>query len=78
MTGTFICIFAGGLNPHMYCLPVAKREEDRQAIRKAAVSGDPRFFFGSDSRFILKFTAPDLNCITSRKALIFIILENLA
>lgn len=42
-------IFAGGLNPHMFCLPVAKREEDRLAIRKAAVSGDPRFFFGSDS-----------------------------
>lgn len=42
-------IFAGGLNPHMYCLPVVKREADRLAIRKAAVSGDPRFFFGSDS-----------------------------
>jgi len=42
-------IFAGGLNPHMYCLPVAKREADRLAIRKAAVSGDPHFFFGSDS-----------------------------
>jgi dihydroorotase len=42
-------IFTGGLNPHMYCLPVAKREADRLAIRKAAVSGDPRFFFGSDS-----------------------------
>ena len=43
------CIFAGGLNPHMYCLPVAKRKADRLAIRKAAVSGNPRFFFGSDS-----------------------------
>ena len=42
-------IFADGLNPHMYCLPVAKREADRLAILKAAVSGDPRFFFGSDS-----------------------------
>jgi dihydroorotase len=42
-------IFIGGLNPHMYCLPVAKREADRLAIRKAAVSGDPHFFFGSDS-----------------------------
>ena len=42
-------IFAGGLNPHMFCLPVVKREADRLAIRKAAVSGDPRFFFGSDS-----------------------------
>ncbi len=42
-------IFAGGLNPHMYCLPVVKQEADRLAIRRAAVSGDPRFFFGSDS-----------------------------
>jgi len=42
-------IFRGGLNPHMYCLPIAKREADRLAIRKAAVAGDPRFFFGSDS-----------------------------
>jgi dihydroorotase len=42
-------IFASGLNPHMYCLPVAKRETDRLAVRQAAVSGDPRFFFGSDS-----------------------------
>jgi dihydroorotase len=42
-------MFAGGLNPHMFCLPVAKREADRLAVRKAAVSGDPRFFFGSDS-----------------------------
>ena len=42
-------IFAGGLNPHMYCLPVVKREADRLAVRKAAISGDPRFFFGSDS-----------------------------
>jgi dihydroorotase len=42
-------IFAGGLNPHMYCLPVAKRKADRLAVRRAAVSGDLRFFFGSDS-----------------------------
>lgn len=42
-------IFAGGMQPHMYCLPIAKREKDRQAIRQAAVSGDSRFFFGSDS-----------------------------
>jgi dihydroorotase len=42
-------IFAGGLNPHMYCLPVVKREADRLAIRQATISGDPRFFFGSDS-----------------------------
>ncbi len=42
-------IFAGGLNPHLYCLPVVKQESDRVAICEAAVSGDPRFFFGSDS-----------------------------
>lgn len=42
-------IFAGGLNPHMYCLPVAKRETDRLAVRQASISGDARFFFGSDS-----------------------------
>lgn len=42
-------IFTGGLQPYMYCLPIAKREEDRLAIRQAAVSGDSRFFFGSDS-----------------------------
>ncbi len=42
-------LLAGGFNPHLYCLPVAKREADRQALLRAAVSGDPRFFFGSDS-----------------------------
>jgi dihydroorotase len=42
-------LFAGGLRPHMYCLPVAKRETHRLALRKAATSGDPRFFLGTDS-----------------------------
>lgn len=42
-------IFAGGLRPHLYCLPVAKREEHRQALVKAAVSGNPKFFLGTDS-----------------------------
>jgi dihydroorotase len=42
-------IFAGGLRPHAYCLPVAKREEHRLAVRKAATSGSPKFFLGSDS-----------------------------
>jgi dihydroorotase len=42
-------IFAGGLRPHAYCLPVAKREEHRLAVRKAAVSGSPKFFLGTDS-----------------------------
>ena len=42
-------ILAGGIRPHYYCLPVAKREIHRQALRKAATSGDPRFFLGTDS-----------------------------
>ena len=42
-------LFAGGLRPHHYCLPVAKREGDRLALCAAAVSGDPRFFLGTDS-----------------------------
>jgi dihydroorotase len=42
-------IFAGGLRPHAYCLPVAKREKHRLAVRKAAVSGSPKFFLGTDS-----------------------------
>jgi dihydroorotase len=42
-------IFAGGLRPHAYCLPVAKREKHRLAVRKATVSGNPKFFLGSDS-----------------------------
>jgi dihydroorotase len=42
-------LFAGGLRPHAYCLPVAKREEHRLAIRRAATSGSPKFFLGTDS-----------------------------
>ena len=42
-------IFAGGLRPHSYCLPVAKREEHRLAVRKAATSGWPNLFLGTDS-----------------------------
>lgn len=42
-------ILAGGIRPHYYCLPVAKREKHRQALRKAATSGSPRFFLGTDS-----------------------------
>ena len=40
---------AGGIKPHYYCLPVAKRESHRKALLKAAISGDPRFFLGTDS-----------------------------
>ena len=42
-------LFAGGLRPHAYCLPVVKREEHRLAVRKAATSGSPKFFLGTDS-----------------------------
>jgi dihydroorotase len=42
-------MFAGGIRPHAYCLPVAKREEHRLALRKAATSGSPKFFLGTDS-----------------------------
>ncbi|MBC2776604.1 dihydroorotase [Parasphingopyxis marina] len=42
-------IFERGIRPHAYCLPVAKREHHRLAVRKAAVSGSPKFFLGTDS-----------------------------
>ena len=42
-------IFAGGIRPHAYCLPVLKREEHRRALVEAAISGDPKFFLGTDS-----------------------------
>ena len=42
-------MFDGGLRPHAYCLPVAKREEHRLAVRAAATSGRPKFFLGTDS-----------------------------
>ncbi len=42
-------ILVGGIKPHYYCLPVAKRESHRLALRAAATSGDPRFFLGTDS-----------------------------
>ncbi|MEM1364837.1 MAG: dihydroorotase [Pseudomonadota bacterium] len=42
-------LLVGGIRPHYYCLPVAKREEHRLALRKAATSGDTRYFLGTDS-----------------------------
>ena len=42
-------LFAGGLRPHAYCLPVAKREKHRLAVRQAATSGWPNIFLGTDS-----------------------------
>ncbi len=42
-------LFSGGLRPHMFCLPVLKRERHRAALVEAATSGNPRFFLGTDS-----------------------------
>jgi dihydroorotase len=42
-------MFTGGIRPHHYCLPVLKREEHRLALVKAATSGSPKFFLGTDS-----------------------------
>jgi len=42
-------ILAGGIKPHYYCLPVAKRDSHRLALRRAATSGEPSFFLGTDS-----------------------------
>ncbi|HKW37036.1 MAG TPA: dihydroorotase [Burkholderiales bacterium] len=42
-------LFSGGFRPHYYCLPVLKREEHRAALVRAATSGDPKFFLGTDS-----------------------------
>ncbi len=42
-------MFAGGIHPHLYCLPVVKRERHRLALRRAAISGNAKFFLGTDS-----------------------------
>jgi dihydroorotase len=42
-------IFKGGLRPHLYCLPVLKRERHRVALVRAATGGNPKFFLGTDS-----------------------------
>lgn len=42
-------IIGGSLNPHAFCKPVAKRPDDRDALIEAAISGNPKFFFGSDT-----------------------------
>jgi len=42
-------LFSGGIRPHYYCLPVLKREEHRQALAAAAISGNKKFFLGTDS-----------------------------
>ncbi len=47
-------LFDGGLRPHAYCLPVAKRRRHKEALRKVATSGHPRFFLGTDTAPHLK------------------------
>ena len=42
-------IFSNGINPHNYCLPILKREKHKEALVKAAVSGNPKFFLGTDT-----------------------------
>ncbi|MHB0916386.1 MAG: dihydroorotase [Thiobacillus sp.] len=42
-------MFSGGIRPHLFCLPVLKREQHRQALVAAAISGNPKFFLGTDS-----------------------------
>ncbi|MGH8736169.1 MAG: dihydroorotase [Burkholderiales bacterium] len=42
-------LFMGGIRPHHYCLPVLKREQHREALVEAAISGNPKFFLGTDS-----------------------------
>ena len=42
-------LFQGGIRPHLFCLPVLKRESDREALRDAVTRGEPRFFLGTDS-----------------------------
>ena len=42
-------IFSGGIRPHFYCLPVLKRERDREALVQAATGGSPKYFLGTDS-----------------------------
>ena len=42
-------MFRNGINPHLYCLPILKRMEDRQALVEAATSGESNFFLGTDN-----------------------------
>ncbi len=54
-------MLVGGIQPHNYCLPVAKRETHRLALRKAATSGSPKFFLGTDSAPHLR-SAKETSC----------------
>jgi len=54
-------IFKGGIRPHMYCLPVLKREQHREALLKAIKSGSKKFFLGTDSAAHIK-SAKEASC----------------
>jgi dihydroorotase len=45
----YIDLLVGGIRPHLYCLPILKAEVHRQALVRAATSGSPKFFLGTDS-----------------------------
>jgi dihydroorotase len=66
-------IFSGGLRPHWYCLPILKREEHRLALVKAATSGLPAFFLGTDSAphaaYLKEHAAACAGCYTAPHAL---------
>ncbi len=66
-------IFQGGLRPHLYCLPVLKREVHRQALVNAATSGSPKFFLGTDSAphpaHLKEHAAACAGCYTALSAL---------
>lgn len=66
-------LFQGGLRPHNYCLPVAKREKHREALVQAAISGNPKFFLGTDSAPHAKNTKENTcgcaGCFTAHAAL---------
>ncbi len=55
-------LFAGGLRPHLYCLPILKRETDRHSLVAAATSGSPKFFLGTDSAPHAKHTKENACC----------------
>ncbi|WP_031406506.1 dihydroorotase [Thiomonas sp. FB-Cd] len=66
-------MFAGGMRPHYYCLPILKREQHRQALLEAATSGDARFFLGTDSaphaRVLKEAACGCAGCLTAPHAL---------
>jgi dihydroorotase len=55
-------LFAGGLRPHLYCMPILKRETHRQALVSAATSGSPKFFLGTDSAPHARHTKENACC----------------